>query len=101
MPNVDPTIRFWIGLVVTIAVAISQGTLVLTNVVPAELIPYFTAWFGVIAFVGSALMTALNGAATTTQSRALSAANDMDVARVVMKDKATADAIPSDKVVDK
>ncbi len=83
MPNVDPVIRFWIGIIVTIAVAVSQGTLVLTNAIPAAAIPYVTAWSGIFAFAGSALLTALNGAASTTSSRIASAAADPKVSSIV------------------
>lgn len=75
MPNIDPVVRFWIGFIVTIAIGISQGTLVLTNAVPADLLPYVTGWCSIFAFVGSALLTALNGAASTTSSRIASAAS--------------------------
>lgn len=74
MPNIDPTVRFWIGVVVTVAIGVSAGTLTLTNAVPHDWIPVVTAWAGIIAFLGSSLLTALNGAATTTSSRIASAA---------------------------
>ena len=74
MPNIDPLARFWIGIIITIAIGVSQGTLVLTNAVPAGWIPYVTTWCGIIAFIGSSVLTALNGAATTTSSRISSAA---------------------------
>ena len=94
MPYIDPKIRFWFGIAVTIAIAISQGTLALTNAVPADLIPYVTAWCGILAFVGSAILTALNGAATTTQSRLASAASLPEVKSIVTT-QAMADATPS------
>jgi hypothetical protein len=75
MPNFDPTTRFWIGILVTIAIGVSGGTLNLTHAVPGEWIPIATAWCGVIAFIGSAILTALNGLATTTSSRIASAAS--------------------------
>ena len=74
MPNIDPKVKFWVGFAVTIFIGVSQGTLVLTNAVPADLLPYVTAWSSILAFVGSALLTALNGAASTTSSRIASAA---------------------------
>ena len=97
MPYIDPTVRFWIGVAVTIAVAVSQGTLALSNAVPADLIPYVTAWCGIFAFVGSTLLTALNGAAMTTSSRVASAAADPKVHSIVT----TADVADSFKAVDK
>jgi hypothetical protein len=74
MPHIDPTVRFWIGIVITVAIGISSGSLALKGAVPPEWIPYVTAWAAIIAFIGSALLTALNGAAMTTSSRIASAA---------------------------
>ena len=90
--QIDPTTRFWIGIVVTIAIAISQGTLVLTHAVPDGWIPYFTAWSGIIAFVGSALLTALNGAASTNASRLASAAAIPEVKTIITTSQPMADA---------
>lgn len=75
MPNIDPVVRFWVGIAVTVAIGISQGALNLTHAIPAEHIPIVTAWSGIISFAGSAFLTALNGAATTTSSRVASAAS--------------------------
>lgn len=74
MPNIDPSVRFWISVVVTIAVALSQGTLNLTHAVPVDYIPIVTAWSGIFAFFGSTFLAALNGLASTTSSRVASAA---------------------------
>ena len=82
MPNIDPVVRFWIGMVVTAAIGISQGTLNLTHAIPPDYIPYVTAWSGIISFVGSAALTALNGAATTTSSRVASAASVEGVKKI-------------------
>ena len=83
MPTVDPTIRFWISIVITVAIGISSGTLVLTNAVPANLIQPLTAWCGIIAFVGSTITTILNGGATTTGSRLASASAIPEVKSIV------------------
>jgi hypothetical protein len=98
VPNIDPVARFWIGIVVTLAVAISGGTLNLTHAVPQEYIPYVTAWCSIIAFLGSAVLTTLNGMATGTQSRIASAASLPEVKSIVTT-QTLADATPSDKVV--
>ena len=37
--SIDPKWRFAISIVVTVAIGISQGTLVLTNAIPAAYIP--------------------------------------------------------------
>ena len=98
MPTIDPVYRFWISIVVTIAVGISSGTLVLTNAIPAALIQPFTAWCGIIAFIGSAIVSAVNGMATTTQSRLASAAAVPEVKSIVTT-QSMADIAPSMKVV--
>jgi hypothetical protein len=98
MPHIDPTVRFWISILVTVAIGISSGTLVLTNAVPPELIKPITAWCGIIAFVGSAVMSTLSGMGMTTQSRLASAAADPSV-KAIVTTAAEASAAPSDKVV--
>ena len=97
MPIVDPTVRFWIGVAVTIAIGVSSGSLVLTNAIPHDYIPFVTAWCGIISFGGSALLTALNGMATSTASRIASAAASPEVGNISTT-KAQADASPSPKV---
>ena len=110
MPNIDPVVRFWIGIAVTVAIAISQGSLHLTNVIPAAWIPYAEGWSALIAFVGSAVLTALNAAATTNSSRLASAApvplpqkldtlvaNNPEI-KTVVTTAAVADATSSEKV---
>jgi len=92
MPNIDPVVRFWIGIVVTIAIAVSQGTLSLTHAVPIDLIPYVTAWCGISAFIGSAVLTALNAAATSTSSRIASAAAVPEVKAIVTTSQVQAEA---------
>lgn len=101
MPHIDPIARFWIGVAITAAIGITQGTVSLTHAVPDAWIPYITAWSGIIAFVGSGVLTALNGAASTTSSRLASAASLPDVARIqVMPTAATTQSITDlDKVI--
>jgi hypothetical protein len=98
MPHVDPTTRFWIGVIVTVAIGVSSGSLVLTNAVSPAWIPSVTAWCGIISFVGSALLTALNGMGATTQSRLASAAADPSV-KAIVASAPEATAAPSNKVV--
>jgi hypothetical protein len=98
MPHIDPNVRFWISLAVTIAIGVSSGSLVLTNAVPAEFIKPVTAWCGIIAFVGSAFVSTLNLMATTDQSRIASAAAVPSVATIITT-QAVAEASPSGKVV--
>src|SRR6266699_3169224 len=98
--TLDPFWRFIISSLVTSAIGISQGTVVLTNAIPDPWIKPVVAWCGLIAFVGSAVVTAINGMATTTQSRLASAAAVPEV-KAIVTTPAIADAAPSDKVVSK
>ncbi len=98
--TLDPRWRFAIALLVTAAIGVSQGTLVLTGAIPADWIKPVTAWCGIIAFVGSAVQTTLSGFATTTQSRLASAAAVPEVKSIVTTAE-VANAAPSDKVVSK
>ena len=36
MPHIDPSTRFWIGVIVTVAIGVSSGALVLTNESPRK-----------------------------------------------------------------
>lgn len=82
MPNIDPAVRFWISIIVTVAVGVSQGALNLTHAVPVDYIPIVTAWSGIFAFVGSAFLATLNGGAATVSSRLASAASVEGVKRI-------------------
>lgn len=57
----DPKIGFILGILTTIEIAISSGTVSLTNVVPAMYVPYVVGWCGLLAFIGSTVMTFLHG----------------------------------------
>jgi hypothetical protein len=92
MPTIDPVMRFWIGVAVTCAIAISQGTLNLTHAIPNEIIPYVTAWCGIIAFVGSTIITAVTGIGMTTQNRLASAAAIPEVKQIITDNIPMADA---------
>jgi hypothetical protein len=57
----DPKFSFWLGVVVTAMIGIAGGTVHLTNAIPADWIPAVTAWASLLAFFGSALLTAMHG----------------------------------------
>jgi len=59
--NSDPKFTFWLGVFVTIAVAVGNGSVHLTDMVPVEWVKPITAWNSFLGFVGTALMTALTG----------------------------------------
>lgn len=98
MPHFDPATRFWIGIIVTVAIGVSGGALNLTHAIPSDWIAAVTAWCSIIAFVGSAITTSLSGLGMTTQSRLASAAAVPEVKSIVTT-QAIAEATPSDKVV--
>jgi hypothetical protein len=97
MPIIDPVARFWIGVVVTVAIAVTGGTLSFSHLIPTDWIPTATQLCAWIAFIGSALLTALNGMATSAQSRIASAAAVPEVGNISTT-KELADASPSPKV---
>jgi len=102
MPYIDPKIRFWLGVGFSVATGVSAGgAALLHNAIPESWIPFVLAWVGLISFIGNIVLTALNYAATSTSSRAMSAAHDPRVMSVIMSTKALATSIPSDKVVSK
>ena len=96
--SIDPKWRFAISIIVTIAIGISQGTLVLTNAIPAAYIPIVAAWCGIIAFVGSAVNTTISGMGMSSQSRIASVASLPEV-KAILTEPPVAIAAPSDKVV--
>jgi hypothetical protein len=57
----NPKIGFVLGILVTIEIAVSSGTLSLTHAIPADWIPTVTAWSGILAFIGSTVLTFLHG----------------------------------------
>lgn len=57
----NPKIGFYLGILVTIEIAVSGGTLGLTNAFPAAWIPHIIAWSGILAFMGSTVLTFLHG----------------------------------------
>jgi hypothetical protein len=104
MPTIDPVWRFIIGVVVTTAIAISQGTLVLTNAIPGAWIPLVTAWCAIIAFVGSSITTTISGLGMSMANRDAAASSPTSV--VVRTDSpsalvATANAIAAIPAVSK
>ena len=96
--SIDPKWRFVISIIVTVAIGISQGTLVLTNAIPAAYIPIVAAWCGIIAFIGSAVNTTISGMGMSTQSRIDAAASLPEVKAIVTAPPVAA-ATPSEKVV--
>jgi hypothetical protein len=61
MKGIDPKWVFYIGIAVVIEQGLGQGTVSLTNVVPADWVPYIKGWCTLLAFIGSTVMTALAG----------------------------------------
>ena len=98
MPNIDPKWRSLIGLIVTIAIGVSQGAVHLTHAIPETWIPIAVAWCGIIAFVGSAAQTGLSVVGMSTSNR-LAAAASLPEVKSITTTQALADITPSDKVV--
>lgn len=103
MPVIDPVVRFWISIIVTFAIGVSQGTVVLTNAVPDIWIKPAIAWCGIIAFLGSSLQTAISGVAMTTSNRLASAAAVPAVQKIITTPEVanSSQFATNDKVVSK
>jgi hypothetical protein len=69
----DPVSKFWFSVAITVAIAISSGAVHLTDAVPAAWIPAVIAWSGIIAVIGSAVQTSLQGLGMSNASRAAAA----------------------------
>jgi hypothetical protein len=95
--SIDPKWRFILGLLITTAIGVSSGALVLTNAIPVEWIKPVTAWCGIIAFVGSAAQTTISGLGMGSQARIAAAASLPEVKQIIAAPE-TAKAAPSDKV---
>lgn len=59
--SVDPRVSFWLGVVVTVTLAVGNGTVTLTHAIPDSWIPVVVAWNQLLAVLGSAILTALHG----------------------------------------
>ena len=73
MLTISPGTKFVIGLIITAAIGISTGTVQLAHAIPAPWIPIAVAWCGIIAFLGSAAQTGLQGLGMTNANRAAAA----------------------------
>lgn len=74
MLTLSPGSRFIIGIIITAAIGISAGTVHLTHAIPDAWIPAVVAWSGIIAFIGSAIQTGLQGIGMTNANRVAAAA---------------------------
>lgn len=83
MTMFGPYVRFGLQLLVFAAVGVTQGTLHLTNMIPAGAIPTVTAYFGWIAVIGTAVTTGAAGLSLTATSRINDAASLNSVQQVV------------------
>ncbi len=100
--NFDFNPHFWIGLVIFLSSAISSGTIHLTNAIPADAIPYVTAWSSIISIVGSGYLTAALGMHNASPQAKIDAAAALpEVRGIVTATAAVAAEAPSDKVVAK
>lgn len=97
MPTIDPRIRFAIQVLVFVAIGVSQGTVSLTNLIPADWVKPAVAWCGLIAFIGTGITTSLAGAGLSSQNRIAAAASLPEVKQIITTE-AVAKAAPSDKV---
>lgn len=73
MPHVDPTIRFWLGVAISVCTGLAGSAALFTNAIPGSWIPVVLSWAGIFAFAGNIVLTALNRLASTDSSRIASA----------------------------
>lgn len=112
MPNLDPKVAFWLGLVLCVSQVIATGGVTLLhNALPEGIIPYVVQWCMIANTVGTPVMTYIAGTNMTQAGRlanvqgvpanvrAEDLVNDNTVAHVAFKDQATADSIASIKVI--
>ena len=112
MPNIDPKVAFWFGLVIFIAGVIgTAGTTFFAGALPADVIPPLVKWCAIIATLGNGVMTYIAGQNMTTAGRIASvqsvplpqrmdslATNNPEVQSIVTT-QAIADVTNSDKIV--
>jgi hypothetical protein len=84
MLTISPGARFMIGIAITLAIGISSGAVVLTNAIPGEWIKPVEAWCGIIAFVGSAAQTGLQGLGMTNANKVAAAQTLPDEQKVAI-----------------
>lgn len=58
--QVDPKVTFYVGLVTTVCLVLSNGS-IWTGAVPADFVAYLASWNNIISTIGTAVMTFLSG----------------------------------------
>ena len=58
--SIDPRISFWLGLITTIALALSNGS-VWSDLIPVAWVPAIKGWNALIGLLGTAVLTFLHG----------------------------------------
>lgn len=58
--GIDPKWTTYLGVLVTVEMAIGNGSVSLTNVVPHEWAPYVQGWCNLLGFIGTTAMTAMS-----------------------------------------
>jgi hypothetical protein len=67
--NIDPKIAVWISIAIMVEQAIGLGALNLTDMIPVVWIPAVKSWCMFLAFIGTAILSALHYNATTDVSK--------------------------------
>jgi hypothetical protein len=112
VPNIDPKVSFWFGLVVFVAGLIAAaGTGFFAGALPADIIPPLVKWCLIVSVLGNGVMTYVAGSNMTNAGRLANvqqvplqqkldslASNNSEVKSIVTT-QALADATNSDKIV--
>lgn len=84
MLTLSPAARFYIGIALTAAIAISQGSVSLAHAIPADWIAPVEAWCGIFAVIGSAIQTGLQGLGMTNVNKVAAALTLPDEGKVAV-----------------
>lgn len=113
MPNIDPKVAFYFGILVFVAGVIGNaGVNFFAGALPADVIPPLVKWCAIIGTLGNGVMTYIAGSNMTTAGRLASVqpvplpqkmdnliANNPSEVKSIVTTQAIADVTDSDKIV--
>ena len=80
MQGISPKWVFYIGIAVTIEQGIAGGSIKLTHAFPEDWIPFIDAWASILAFAGTAVMTAMSAYSSSDKGVMMPPTNSVGVA---------------------
>jgi hypothetical protein len=86
MPNIDPKVAFYLGLVLCIAQIVGNGgNTFLAGAIPAVAVPFVVKWCLIVSALGTAIMTYIAGS-NMTQSGRIANASAVDGVKGIQVD---------------